>query len=225
MSLWQYAIYGVGLSAIVVASPAGATEQFGFEISGDTFANPFTITNDSTGGEKVTRFQLDLSPIANLGFDVISEGDPGDIFGVNNGYPFTVISEGGTGFTGMDAIADGGTLLTAYFTDFSAGKGFQFRIDVDHDPGVSKVFGSDLIGALATIDFSSGVRLTGELQAVASDSSASALVVTGQTPIDPPTVTDPPVTPPTNAIPTPTALGAGLVVLGGLLAGRRRMRI
>lgn len=195
-----------------VSMAASATPILGFIIDGNTWTQGFSITNSSDGGEFVTRFQLDIST-TNTCFDTVQNnvtngnpcgfsGNGARAFGSLNGSNVT------TGLVGFPVIADGTALLDLLFTDFNPGEIFSWAIDVDFNNGASTVFGNQLFGALATIDFSDGQRLLGVLSAVPGNADASQFVVTGitSTPSD---------------IPAPSTLALlGLCVAG--LAFRRK---
>ena len=152
-----------------------------FFIDGNTFEQPFSITNTSDDGELVTRFQLDLSPI-DLCYD---EGDDGTA-NCNTSLGVAFTPQGGTGAaTGQSShsVSADLNLLDITFTDFDAGETFSWDIDIDHDPGAGSAtaLGSDMIGALATIDFSDGQRLFGNLEAVPGNADAARFTVAGIT--------------------------------------------
>lgn len=208
---------GIGLAflvAIAVHSPiANAAPMLSFIIDGDTFSQPFSITNSSTAGENVVRFQLDLSAL-NLAYDTVDLGPPGN---GTAGVPFTPVggTDALTGLVGPVVIADGSKLLDIFFNNFQPGETFSWDIDVDGDAASGgnpiSVFGNDLIGAIALIDFSDGQRLTGILQAVPGNSDASQFTVTGITP--------------TPVVPEPASLAIwSLVSATGAVVGWRRRK-
>ena len=167
-------------STITLASSAAmATPALFFLINGDTFTQPFSITNQSNANEFVTRFQLNIAP-SGMVFDTVTGGPP------NNGtigVPFTPRGNSAitTGLVPTFGPADGSPLLDISFTDFNSGEVFQWDIDVDGASGQPiTVTGDLLIGSLATIDFSNGERLFGVLSAVAGNPVASQFVVTGR---------------------------------------------
>ena len=166
-------------SAVALASQSAlATPSLFFLIDGDTFTQPFRITNQSTAFERVTRFQLNIAPAAMV-FDTVNGGPPGN---GTNGVPFT--PSGGsdilTGLVPTFGPADGASLLDISFTHFDSGEAFLWNIDIDGVSGAPiSVFGNQLIGSLATIDFSNGERLFGTLSAVLNKPNASQFVATG----------------------------------------------
>ena len=166
-------------TAVALASQSAlALPELFFLIDGDTFTQPFRITNQSNAGERVTRFQLNIAPAAMV-FDTVNGGPPGNF---TNGVPFT--PRGGsdilTGLVPTFGPADGASLLDISFTHFDSGEIFLWDIDVDGASGAPiSVSGNQLIGSLATIDFSNGERLFGTLSAVTGRANASQFVATG----------------------------------------------
>jgi hypothetical protein len=194
--------------ALGLGTQVQAASVLNFIVDGDTFTQPYSITNASTAGEMVVRFQLDLAG-SGLVFDPVTGGPPGN---GSAGTPFAAV--GGTGvLTGLQpvSIIDGATLLDLHFTDFNAGETFSWDIDVDpaNTSASATVFGNQMIGASAIVDYNNGVRLIGILAAVPGNADAAAFSVREVT-----------TTPP--AAPTPAAFSGGLVLLTGLLGARRR---
>jgi hypothetical protein len=190
-------------TALAFASSASfAAPALYFLVSGDTFTQPFSITNQSTGNETVTRFQLDISPAAMV-FDTVNGGPP------NNGTagtPFSANGDSGilTGLVDGANPADGASVLDISFTDFNAGETFGWFIDIDGASGSPiTVTGNMLINATVSIWFSNGERLFGSLVAVPGNSQASQLFITGRDNGNP------------NGTPEPGSLAlAGLALLG-----------
>lgn len=198
-------------SALALASSASfAAPALYFLVDGDTFTQPFSITNQSTQAERVTRFQIDLAPTAMV-FDTADFGAPGnDTLGV----PFTPVGSDAslTGLVAGGNPADGSTLLDLSFGGFDAGETFRWNIDIDgSDTSVISVFGNQLIGASVSIWFSNGERLFGSLVAVDGRPQASQLFITGR---------DGNPTPP-NGTPEPGSLALAGLALLGLAAARR----
>ena len=166
-------------TAVALASQSAlATAELLFLIDGDTFTQPFSITNQSTLSEQVTRFQLNIAP-ASMVFDTVNGGVPN----ISNGVPFTPNGVSGTltGLVPTFGPADGASLLDISFTHFDSGEAFLWDIDIDGASGSPiSVFGNQLIGSLATIDFSNGERLFGTLSAVGGRPQASQFLVTGR---------------------------------------------
>lgn len=120
-----------------------------FRANGDTFVQPFTLTNNGADGELLEQFVLDLTSIG-LVFD---EGV--------DGKPFTVV--GNPAINATATLSSNNQILTVDFTDFQPGETFQFVIDIDTapetpgDPPIAApIFGNDLIGAAVTFNFDAG---------------------------------------------------------------------
>ncbi len=125
-----------------------------FRAEGDTFVQPFRLTNNSTTGERLQTFVFDVSSIG-LQFDI--DG--------TSGKPFTAV--GGTGATtGVTSATLSADLkaLTVTFNDFDPGETLQFVIDIDLEGGTAaSIFGDDLIGADITGTFSGARTVAGQM--------------------------------------------------------------
>lgn len=197
-------------ACVLVSSVVSASPIVSFIIDGDTFSSPFSITNGSDAGELITRFQLDLTTTTNaICFDLATDDVCNTSVGVSldsaNG---TGASTGFSGGTVTDAVGGvaANDFLDISFTDFNAGEVFSWDIDVDFFQAGPSVFGDDLAGATALIDFSDGQRLTGILSLVAGNFDASAFEVVSITDI------------PTSDVPEP---GVFAIMILSLLAMRR----
>lgn len=170
------------LASLTLAAPAHADGNLFFLIDGDTFTQPFSITNNSTAGERVLGFGFDLAGTGVV-FDPEDLGPPG-----NNtaGTPFT--PQGGsdvtTGLVNPVNVVDGSTFFQMAFTDFQVGETFSWLLDVDpSDPNASPtIFGNQLIGATVWVDFSNGLRGTGLIEAVPGNGDAGQLFIRTFTP-------------------------------------------
>ena len=212
---WRLARCALVAFAVMAVPSAHAVPSLSFVIDGDTFAQPFAITNASDAGEKVLRFQLDLLTVTGeaLVYDTVTGAPPN----TSIGHDFAPV--GGTDVTtglvplpGSPKVADGSTLLDIHFTGFDPGETFQWDIDIDAaDGSPTTVTGDMMVGAQALIDFDDGQRLTGVLTPLHSNPDASVFEVTGTEP-----------TP--DVIPEPTTVALSLMGLGALTARRRRGR-
>ena len=145
---------GLVISDNIIGTEPGADVLFRAE--GDTFVQPFRLTNNANDGERVTQFELDLTPLG-LIFD--EDGLTGKPFTALNG------TDASTGVTGT-SLDSTGQILTVTFdgASFTPGETLEFVIDVDLAPETqggapigASVFGNDLIGALVQVDFTPGV--------------------------------------------------------------------
>jgi len=166
----------VVLLGCLLTSNAHATPSLGFQVDGDTYGSFFAIANLSDAGEEVTGFRLDLAP-AGICFDQIAQ--PCDS---SSGVDFAAADETGTSTGLVSGVVDvNETLLTLVFNDFDPGEDFRWVIDVD-GPTSPTVYGNEMIGSLAEVDFSNGQTLLGELVAVPGNPDASQFTVTGVIP-------------------------------------------
>lgn len=121
--------------SVAFASTVLATPVLNFIIDGDTFSNPFTFTNNSTEGEQIVAFGIDLAGTG-LVFDTVNGGVPN----TTDGFPFTPLrnSDTLTGLIGTPVVADGASSFSLAFDDFDVGESFVFQIDVD--PNTTSLF-------------------------------------------------------------------------------------
>ena len=196
---------------------ASAIPILSFSIDGNTAFEPFNIHNQSTNGEYVTAFHLDISSTGAC-FDVTdqrADACPGNA--ANGLVEFG--AHGGTGAqTGLvpPTVNDGDTVLDFLFTDFAPGESLSWFLDVDfkNSGRDGTVDGNHLIGSLAWVDFSSGERLFGMLGAVGGNGDASAFTVIGRESV----VLGPPA-----EVPLPSTLALlAIAALGFRGLGRKR---
>jgi hypothetical protein len=172
-----------GAVSMTAAAPAQADGNLFFLIDGDTFTQPFAITNNSTAGETILEFGFNLAGTGVV-FDPEDFGPPG-----NNTFGTAFTPQGGsdvtTGLVNPVNVVDGSTFFKMNFTDFGIGETFSWLLDVDPaDPfaPTPTIFGNDLIGAAVYVDFSNGMRGSGLIEAVAGNSDAGQLVIRTFTP-------------------------------------------
>lgn len=209
------------MTAVALAAAtasASATTFVNFIIDGNTFIDPFRITNASSNGENITAVRLDLGP-ASLVFDTVSGGVPN----TTTGKPFTPRNGAVVGLLSPSTVADGASMLDMTFNDFnsfvfgtSAAESFEWDIDVDSADGVfDTILGNQLAGATVWVDFDNGERLLGVMVAVgASNPDASTFIATGRIPIPSP-----------NPVPEPGSLalaGLALLALGAARGSAKR---
>ena len=111
-----------------------------FRAEGDTFEQSMVLTNNSTQGEWLQTFVLDLTALG-LEFDAT----------LPTGKPFTAsaASQTLTGLVSSSSVVSADKKkLTLTFTDFAPGESIPFVIDIDRAGGqAAAIFGDDLIGA------------------------------------------------------------------------------
>ena len=192
-------------AALALTGTAAAAPAVSFIIDGDTFNEPFTLSNESTDGERIVRFFIDLDGTG-LVFDTVTGGVPNTTAGV----PFGAANGTGplVGLVSGDVV-DGGSTLDILFDDFDAGETFSFDIDVDRADGSPTVIGNDLIGASAFIDLANGQRLLGTFLAIAGRPQASGFAITA--------IID-------NPVPVPAAAPLFASAMAGLTWARRRKK-
>ena len=194
-------------AALACSGPAMADGALLFVIDGDTFTQPFSLTNNSTGGETILSFGFDLAGTGVV-FDPVNGGVPNSTDGV----PFTPVgsSAATTGLTANPTIVDGSTFFQIFFNSFGVGETFAFNLDVD-TAGSATVLGNQLIGATVFADFSNGLRGTGQLVGINGNLDASQFVITALTPIP-------------SAVPEPGTWAMMLLGFGGIGFAVRRDR-
>ena len=157
---------GLTISGNQVGAAEGA--DVSFRVAGDTFVQPFVLTNNARQGEVLQTFVLDLSDIG-LVFDV----DP------VTGKPFTPVGNSDA-ITGLQSavVSNNNQTLTLTFSDFSPGESMLFGIDIDIAPAVpASIFGDDLIGADVQVNFSGNKSVAGQMTGDPNQVSASQFIV------------------------------------------------
>lgn len=143
-------------------------------LASSTFgADSFTITNDSTGGQKIRQVRLNIGSALLRDFVFDPFGVAGDV----DTKQFQIDSDTGVGFVGPIIYAaphDGGfDELVINTDDFAPGEAMGFSIDVDPTTirgavgpgpnGTGHVSGLELVGSRVTFCFDDGTVLRGEL--------------------------------------------------------------
>ncbi|MGF1761853.1 PEP-CTERM sorting domain-containing protein [Aliivibrio kagoshimensis] len=149
----------LALSAQVSATPL----LTGDVLESDSYAkiDYYSLSNLSTGGEKIDSISMDLSS-ANLFFDTLNV-----LPGVYK-YPLVTIDRFLTGHHFPTSTSlDGESVLTISFDHFDAGETFTFGVDTDFfglNEQNDRVYGADYIGSLLTVNFSDGTTLWGKYE-------------------------------------------------------------
>ena len=143
---------GLRIANNVIGNEPGADVLF--RATGDTFVQPFQLTNNGHNGELLTQFQLDLTSLG-LVFDTGADGKP-----------FTIVNGGGSPIVAAENLSSNNQILTVDFTGFTTGETFEFVIDIDRaanpitDPPIpTPIFGNDLIGAGVNFEFDDGAKV------------------------------------------------------------------
>ncbi|MEP3481103.1 MAG: PKD domain-containing protein [Fuerstiella sp.] len=134
----------------IIGNELGADVSFRAE--GDTFVQPFELTNNATDGQLLESFEFDLRSLG-LVFDP----------SVATGQPFNAVNGSGALTGATSVLSENNQVLTVNFTDFQPGETLEFVIDVDvaplvlgDDPIDFSTFGRDLIGADVLFRFGAG---------------------------------------------------------------------
>jgi hypothetical protein len=139
-----------------------------FRAEGDTFVQPFMLTNLSTLGERIQTFVFDISSI-----DLKYDENP------TTGKPFTALNNSDIA-TGLlsSVVSNNDQTLTLTFDDFDPGELLEFVIDIDLADGTpASIFGDDLIGAEVTGDFSGSRSVAGSMIGDQNSVTASEFAV------------------------------------------------
>ncbi|MEZ6039565.1 MAG: ubiquitin-activating E1 FCCH domain-containing protein [Planctomycetaceae bacterium] len=161
---------GLTIENNTIGAAEGANVTFRAE--GDTFVQPFVLTNNARQGEQLTTFVLDLSDIG-LEFD--ENG--------TTGKAFTAV--GGSGATtGLQSaiVSQNNQLLTLTFNNFAPGETLRFLIDIDIAGGIAApIFGDDLIGADVAVNFTGNKSVAGQMAGDPAVVTASQFIVGANT--------------------------------------------
>ena len=175
------AVLALGFVALLGAGEVAAAPEAFFGITlnenrgASTFSgHSFTLTNQSTAGEKITSISLDIS--SSIFPDIVF--DPDGIAGDIVAKCFS--ADSGKAETGWISPADkctdpfsgphndGWDIMSLDFADFDPSETFTFSIDIDHNstrgsagnaPG-GAISGFELSGSALTVEFDSGATLS-----------------------------------------------------------------
>ena len=174
----------------------GVSRSLSFLIDGNTFSQPWLLTNSSAASVDITRLTLDIAPSGNIwdttaaapgaAFVPFQPGNNSDVTTGLTSVNGTLITAGSNPLTNSagvvladGGVADGTSILDLAFNGFGPQKQFTWDLDVDpigFPDGTTN--GNDLIGSTIQLQFSDGGILGGTLQAVAGNPVASAFVAT-----------------------------------------------
>lgn len=169
-------------------------------INTSTFnANSMQVRNDSAAGVEIERVTLDLTDVLlpDIVFD--PDGSAGDITAKcledGNGSAETGFVAPGDPCTDpfSSPFDDGYFVMEMEFTDFDPGETFRFAVDIDPTSirgatvagGSGSVSGLEVSGAVATIEFSNGATISGELFARQGSEGGGEAIVKGGAPATP----------------------------------------
>ncbi|MBD2358949.1 DUF4347 domain-containing protein [Tolypothrix sp. FACHB-123] len=182
-------------SGVLEASAYLKVDPSATGINSSTFSSgSFTLTNNSTNGQKIRRIFIDTSAgfLPDIIFDPYGTGgdtiakalkldsNPG-VGGVTTNY---LLAKDG-GFQGLELV----------FTDFGAGKTLTFSIDMDPTstkgtaaPGPqdsASVSGLEMIGSVVTVEFDDNTSITGELYRIPGSVDGSQVFLKLNQPTEP----------------------------------------
>ncbi|MFM8725616.1 MAG: beta strand repeat-containing protein, partial [Planctomycetaceae bacterium] len=148
------ALSGLTIAGNSVSAGSAAGADVNFRAEGDTFIQPFNLTNTSVRGDLLQTFVFDLRDIG-LVFD------PDTV----TGKPFTPVNGTG-GLTGVTSsvLSNNNQTLTVSFSDFNPGETLQFLLDIDLVGNIpASIFGNQLIGADVTFNYTQNKQITGQM--------------------------------------------------------------
>ncbi len=182
-----------------LASSGGAghleIEPGGTLRNGSTYGfGSFTVRNDSWGGQRIARLEIDLREA--IFPDLVY--DPNGQAGDKAGKDFTVDFDTGTGWTGHTFSGDhdlGWDVLSVDFTSFDPGDNFRFSVDTDptsiqgastpgpHETG--SISGLELTGAKVRLFFDDGSFLSSRTYRLGTSVTGSSIQLGSAAPAAP----------------------------------------
>ena len=148
------ALSGLSITGNSVSAGSAAGADVNFRAEGDTFVQPFNLTNTSVRGDLLQSFVFDLRDIG-----LVFDPDP------VTGKPFTAVNGTG-GLTGVTSsvLSNNNQTLTVTFSDFNPGETLQFLLDIDLVGNIpASIFGNQLIGADVTFNYTQNKQITGQM--------------------------------------------------------------
>ena len=158
------ALNGLTITGNTLSAGSAAGADVAFRAEGDTFVQPFNLTNTSVRGDLLQTFVFDLRDIG-----LVFDADP------QTGKPFTAVNGTG-GLTGVSSsvLSNNNQTLTVTFTDFNPGETLQFLLDIDLVGNIpASIFGNQLIGADVTFNYTQNKQIVGQMAGDPDRKSAS----------------------------------------------------
>ncbi|NVK55708.1 MAG: PEP-CTERM sorting domain-containing protein [Alteromonadaceae bacterium] len=207
-----------GIALAVSGFSHAAIIDIGFTIDGDTFSQPWSVSNNSEDGILLESFVFDLRPLATYCYDT------GSVAGCSGstGPDFSPLSGNiDTGFTTANITNQAGGLdfndfLQINFSDFGFGEVFSWELDVD-SVATPTVYGNELIGSQVYAQMSDGNVYYGQLESVDGNSDAASFVISA--------VSDSSIEDLVNEVPEPSTLALFALSVIGVRVFARKLKM